>query len=206
MARHSFRTSLAAILFVAAFVAFAAQPAQASGITCSAALASKVTPTTACEIGSTNNDTLGGDPAGYQVNLDEMFGFDDWLFAEKGFDTEELVDFGLTLTGDAISGTWSIDDVWTTLGVTEIMFVFKDGAHIPDTYVGYLLLTGATSGTYMSPFTHSSGSGVPTEISHISVYYRIGDRTVPEPSLLALLGLGVGASARRYYRRRRQAA
>ena len=60
MARHSFRTSLAATLMVAAFVALAAQPAQASGITCSAALASKVTPTTACEIGSTNNDTLGG--------------------------------------------------------------------------------------------------------------------------------------------------
>ena len=76
-----------------------------------------------------------------------MFGFDDWLFAEKGFDTEELVGFGLALTGDAISGAWSIDDVWTTLGVTRIMFVFKDGAHIPDTYVGYLLLTGATSGT-----------------------------------------------------------
>jgi hypothetical protein len=138
-----------------------------------------------------------------------MFGFDDWLFAEKGFDTEVDVDFGLTLTGDAISGTWTIDDVWTTLGVTEIMFVFKDGAHIPDTYVGYLLLTGATSGTYMSPFTHSSGSGVPTEISHLSVYYRIGDTPppdVPEPSVLALLGLGAAASVRRIRRSRRQAA
>jgi len=203
MAKHSVRNILAATLTVGAWLAIAAHPAQASGITCSPSLASKVTPTTACEIGSTNNDSVA------QVRADEMFGFDDWLFAEKGFDTEVDVDFGLTLTGDAISGTWSIDDVWTTLGVTEIMFVFKDGKHIPDTYVGYLLLTGATSGTYMSPFSHKSGSGVPTEISHLSVYYRIGDTPpppVPEPSLLALLGLGAAASVRRIRRSRRQAA
>lgn len=205
MARQYLR-ALAATAAVAALLGIVSvRPAHASGIACGVSISGKVTPTTACEIGSTNNDQLGPTPADYQVNKDEIFGFDDWLFAEKGFDSEELVDFGLTLTGDAISGTWSIDDVWTTLGVTEIMFVFKDGTHIPDKYVAYLLLTGATSGTYMTPFTHMSGSGVPTEISHISVYYRIGEADVPEPSVLALLGFGLAASARRYYRSRRTA-
>ena len=206
ISKYSLKTNLVATMAVAAFVTIAVQPAQAAGITCSAALAAKVTPTTACEIGSTNNDKLGPTPADYQVNKDEIFGFDDWLFAEKAFSGGESVDFGLTITGDAFSGTWSIDDVWTTLGVTELMLVFKDGNHIPDSYVAYLVLTGATSGTYASPFTHKSGSGTPTAISHISVYFRADDvPDVPEPATLALLGIGLAATARRYRRSRQRA-
>jgi hypothetical protein len=205
MSKVSWKSVLTAAVAAVSLVAVSVQPAHAAGIACGVSISGKVTPSTACEIGSTNNDKLGSDPAGFQVNLDEILGFSDWLFAGKGFEGETALDTGLTLTGDRISGTWTIDDVWATLGVTHLMFVLKGGnPHSPGQYVAYMIEAGATSGTYASPFAHFS-TGRPTDISHISVYYRIGDTTIPEPATLALFGLGLAASARRYYRRQRVA-
>lgn len=147
-----------------------------------------VTPNMGCELGSTNNDTLGGDPALYQVNVDEMFGFDDWIFAQKDEfgDGEVAIDIGLTIIGDGESGTWSIDDIWD--GISDLMLVFKGGAGAePPTYVGYWIETGATSGTYLTPFGPDA-----REISHISAYIREdGGGMIPEPGTLLLFGGGL---------------
>jgi hypothetical protein len=182
-------------------------PASAAGITCSATIgfnppiADNVTPSTSCELGSTNNDSLGSDPALYQVNQDEMFGFGDWLFAGRApsGSEEKDVDIGFSVVGDSISGTWSIDDLWSSLPISHLMLVLKGGNHEPDTYVAYLIEAGATTGDYLTPFQHHSRDQ-PTDISHISAYVRQGTPTIPEPSALALLAFGLTAAARRLRR------
>jgi hypothetical protein len=134
-----------------------------------------------CELGTTNNDFLSSP---LQVNKDSMFDFTDWIFAEKVLeDPEEDIDIGLVLTGGDISGTWSIDDVWSSY--SHVMLVFKggQGAIQPPTYVGYLLVNGDTSGTYTTPFSVGMG-GNDAEISHVSAYVRL----VPEPASVALMG------------------
>lgn len=165
-------------------------------------ISDNVTPSTACELGSENNDSLGGDPSMYQVNLDTMFGFDDWEFAEKVFDADEAIDIGLTTTGDMTSGTWDINDIWATLDVTHLMLVFKGGMSAePDDYVGYLITFGATSGDYLTPFSQPGNADSSRETSHISAYIRRdGGMRVPEPGTLLLMGLGIiaiGGAARR---------
>lgn len=158
-------------------------------------ISDNVNPNIGCELGSTNNDTLGGDPTMYQVNLDMMFGFDDWVFAEKAFESDQDIDIGLTVMGDTISGDWSIDDIWTSMGISALMLVFKDGSAEPDTYVGYLITPNATMGDYLTPFLNPGamgGAGTPKDISHISAYFRTGGGMhMPEPGTLALIGIGL---------------
>lgn len=158
-------------------------------------ISDNVNPNIGCELGSTNNDTLGGDPTMYGVNLDMMFGFDDWIFAEKAFEAEQDVDIGLSVVGDTISGDWSIDDIWTSLGISSLMLVFKDGSAEPNVYVGYLIAPGATMGDYLTPFLNTTSGGA-TDISHISAYYRTGGMSMPEPGTLALFGVGLLAGVR----------
>jgi len=153
---------------------------------------SKVTPNMGCETGSVRNDVLNP----LQVNIDMMFSFSDWVFAEKFFEDVADTDFsiGLSLVGGRIMGTWSISDVWGTdaggnVGgpISDIMLVFTDGMANPDMYVGYLLPFSTTSGIYMTPF----GNGNPKDISHVSAYVRSGTTSIPEPSTLLLLGSGL---------------
>jgi hypothetical protein len=107
--------------------------AGAASITCpdlignSPHIADNVTPSTGCQIGSTNNDFLSTDPALFQVNVDALFGFSDWQFAGKVLEDESALDIGLSVTGGPISGTWSIDDIWTSQSIAGLMLVFKGG-------------------------------------------------------------------------------
>jgi hypothetical protein len=166
--------------------------AQADPISpCSLDIAAKVTGTTGCELGTTNNDTLN--PS--QVNLDLMFGFDDWMFAQKDDDLdlagvdETYFDMGLSLTGGTKNGTWSINNIWSE--ATEVMLVFKGGDDAnPNTYVGYLLSNGIITGAYESPFTKLKNGEIKLKgISHVTAYVR--GVTIPEPGTFALLGLGL---------------
>ncbi len=151
------------------------------------------------------NDSVSPPSSSYTVNVEEFFGFDDWLFDGKWNDEEGVfVDTSglFSFTGGGASGTFTyvggIDDI------LNIMFVFKDGA---DTnLVGYLV-PGA-DGTYTSPFEEppfSFTAASPKDTSHISVYYRNGGggtppSGVPEPGVLFLLGaglMGLGLARRR---------
>ena len=159
----------------------------------------KVLANAGCELGETNNDFLH-DPL--QVNKDSMFGYTDWHFAEKVLeDPEEYIDIGLVLTGGVQNGTWSINDVWDTY--SHVMLVFKGGGGNiePSKYVGYLLVNGDTSGTYMTPFSNLN-NGNPTDISHVSGYVRVKPpgEEIPEPASIALVGLLLGAIAIRRWR------
>ena len=143
-----------------------------------------VTLNAGCQIGSTNNDNIAPPPL--QVNVDMMFGFDDWVFAEKAIDPEVDIDIGLIVLGDDLTGTWEIADIWPM--VENVMLVLKganSGDVEPDTYVGYLLINGDLNGTYTTPFLKADGT--PKEVSHISAYIR----GVPEPGTVALLGVAL---------------
>ena len=175
---------------VAAICALAIGSTSQAGLICGAAIANKVTANGGCQLGSTNNDWLNP----LQVNIDQMFGFSDWLFAEKVIDTDSSIDVGFGYTGSLLNGTWMIDDIWSVY--SEVMLVIKGavGNNVVPTYVGYLLNAGDVTGNYATPFANAN-NGNPKDISHMSIYVRgSGSMTVPEPGVLILLGMGILAA------------
>lgn len=160
-------------------------------------ITNKVTPNQGCQIldpldANVNDSVAGGNNnfADFTVNTEEFFGFNDWLFDAKEFDgpAPSTVSFD----GDQQAGTWELTDNTLWQSVSDLMFVFKDGN--ATNLVGYLIAGGATNGVYASPFTEGpfdfNGVG-PKDISHISIYYREGSVSVPEPGTFALLALGL---------------
>lgn len=190
MQNLTFQATLAAGAAALA-IAGATLPAEAAGLTCSSALSLKVTPNIGCQIGSTNNDTVGA--GNLQVNTDSLFGFTDWKFAGKDETGGTLNISSQFPNTSTTSGTWDISSIvqpsWTNL-----MLVFKggNGNNIsPEAYVGYLLTS--TTGTWFSPFTNTKNGNL-ADVSHISLYYR----EIPTPALLpGLIGMGLAALRKR---------
>lgn len=180
-----------------------------AGLMCDARYANNTIQNLGCELGSTNNDFLA-DPL--QVNVDQMFGFDDWEYIWKdevgpplpeGLETFEL-------NTNLLSGSFSIN--WTENTSGQVMFVLKDGQDDPDTFVGWLLDPGSfglQEYAFNTPFLNTN-TGELKQISHATFYYRNGGPTsecvdctnqVPVAATMPLMG--IGAIALLWSRRRK---
>ncbi|MDD2871806.1 MAG: PEP-CTERM sorting domain-containing protein [Candidatus Gracilibacteria bacterium] len=158
---------------------------------CSSLISDKLVTNTGCNV----YDEFVNDDLALINSAGGIFNETDWLFGGKEDyegsweNTSDLM--GLLITGNALAGTWSINDVWDAYG--DIAFVFKDGRGTSP--VAYLLTEGLTSGSFTTPFVdppfNLPGNSGEHAISHISVYYREGEtHNVPEPTTPLLLLLG----------------
>lgn len=157
-------------LVLAAFSAVLLSSGFASAATCSNL---DVSGATDCAMGSTNNDKINP----LQVNVDDIFGPEDWTFISK----EE--------NGD-------LDGEYQTSGLYSTFMLVLKGANGPNGYNYHAYLLGDSSGTYsMNPFAFD-GKGT----SHATLYGRSGETTVvplPAAGFMLLAGLGGFAMVRR---------
>ncbi len=159
--------------------------------TSDAAITNLVSNTSDCERSIKNQDFVGNNNP-LTVNEERFFGFNNWAFGGK-----IGVDAGYTGSGSGNDGSWDISSVVNNTW-DNIMLVFKGGNN---NLLGYKVSPGATSGTWDTPFIagvfNLPGNSQSQGVSHISVYYTVGDdrpplKTVPEPASLIALGLVAG--------------
>lgn len=160
-------------------------------------ISGKVTPNVGCTMLLPLGDNDNDNPLPDFVNQDPgFFGIMDWEFDGKFDEIGEAGEvegsFYFDFSGGVQSGTFTYNG---GLGDGDVMFVFKDGQ---DTnLVAYLIdlaaLTAGVDGVYSSPFVSPPFDVANAkDISHISVYYRMGPEfDIPEPATLGLLGLGL---------------
>ena len=124
----------------------------------------------------------------FTVNEEAFFGFTDWQFDSRIFDT--------TTGAGGQGGSWDITSIFKTSWI-DVMLIFKGGADAQfdmNGLVGYLLDDGVLSGTWESPFRNPPftdlSPGQTQNTLHISVYFRSA-REVAEPTTLALLAFGL---------------
>ncbi|MBD2356659.1 PEP-CTERM sorting domain-containing protein [Tolypothrix sp. FACHB-123] len=177
----------------------ASAPAKAATFACSSVISDNVSNTSGCQVSNTaNQDFLNG--SSLTVNSEKFFGLNDWVFGGKIGENS-----GYTGTKSGQSGSWNISSVVKN-SWEDVMLIFKSGQGT--NLVGYMVQDGKTFGTWNSPFektvTTIDKKGkevIKTEIkdvSHISVYYRLGASTktpkyVPEPgTILGLMAVGMG--------------
>ena len=153
----------------------------------------------------------------------KVFGKDDWVpitKIDKGvYDQPVDVDFAVTVESNLYEGTWSFADaLYGTY--TDAVIVLKDGlvkdgfdqqwsAYLvprEDNGINLSQVVGLWNmGTECIDADPACLQSIPRQISHISLYARIDDGSeppaaVPEPSILALIGIslvGVGVFRRR---------
>jgi WD40 repeat protein len=152
-----------------------------------------------CSRSSATNDR----PAG----IGSVFG-GGWNFVTKTDDGPAVNYSGLSWDLSAGSGSTGTFNLLLSGAASalpqmfDLAFVVKGGNTGYATYFfdnELFTALGSTSGTYQVAFTNSGGQ-IP-DLSHMSVYARVQERgTVPEPSMLALLGialLGAGVARKK---------
>lgn len=184
------RGALCGVALIAMGIAGFDGAARADGTACAAGIVDNVDAGVAggytnsgCEVGSTNNDTLGSPPI--QVNIDHLFGTEVTPGAHTTTAWVNVVEeFG------PLDGTY---DLGATFFNTYdfALITFKDGAGT--FYTGYLLEpTGGTTGTYTNPF----GSTL-DNLSHIRIYGLDvgppGGPGIPLPGAFYLLLAALGS-------------
>jgi len=106
---------------------------------------------------------------------------------------------GASFTQSGSSGTFSLSSsLWDTWSEIAIGFKFGTGNN-PDEWFVYALNPMISSGSWQFVNVFGRGGG----LSHIQLYGIPGGTTVPEPSTLALLGIGMLAAG---FARRRKAS
>ena len=119
------------------------------------------------------------------VNASGFFGINTWSVAVAKFDVPN---------GGGQTGAWSIPGA--NFSAFQYMITFKDGN---GTHLTSFLLNGASSsGAWFSPFSNPPFNVNNTKaVSHFTIFQN-GITQVPEPSTLALMGVGFAlAIARR---------
>lgn len=177
----------AALLLVAALAI--PQAGQAASVACNTLtpdVSGLVTPNIGCEaLTSAENDSASA--------VSGMFGIASWMELVR-IESDPFVggsSGGLTVTGDAEGGDWSIaQSIFDAY--SSVMLVFKGGTHaLPEPVVGFLLET--SPGTYTSTFYDQKKSGEfkIKDISHVTLYVsNLAPVPLPAAGLLLLGALG----------------
>lgn len=106
--------------------------------------------------------------------------------------------FSLDFSQSGTNGSWSFDSAaWEQYGDLALGFKFGTGNN-PDEWFVYSLVDLVSSGDWSFFNVFGNGGG----LSHL-VLYGSGERSVPEPGTLGLLGLGLAGMALGLRRRRK---
>lgn len=134
---------------------------------CDADDAARVQVTSACYYTLDLDNDPASDPV--EPNIPTALDGGGWSLIQQGIDI------------NAVAGSWTAPA--NLFG--ELLLIFKgpNGSGL----FGYI--TSATSGTWNTPFFNARGSA--QDVSHLSFYGRGTKTEVPEPTTLALLGLGL---------------